>query len=223
MKIKRYYNRKKMVWIVEFVVYEKSRVIQVFEIPPDFYEWVDGQGRFHHPEKGVPYFLGSKMPAGVDPMDIECAKIFEDIRYKMAEVFFEKCLEEHKGEVIADQQEEREKEREKEIRYQRIKEMIQKKKEEWEQKCSSTRGLQCEECHQNLYRDQDDYNRRGGDRRLIRLCWDCGKKNVIRDGKKVRCCNVECEKPVRRNQYTTALYDMCTFCHQKDVKRSSRP
>ncbi len=204
-----------MVWFVEFEVYEVTHTVEVFEVPPDFFEWVDAQGRFHHPQKAVLYFLGKKFPLeSYVGMDIESGRIFEDIRYKMAEAFYGRCLEEHKGLVVKAQVEKEKEKEDKKVRAERILERTRMEKEAWNQKCAADRRYRCEECHENLYRDQTDYIRRGGDRSLIRLCWICARKNITRDGKMVRCSKDGCENPICRNQYTTIPFKLCTVCHQ---------
>lgn len=212
-----------MTWLLVFTIYDKEHLFPLYEIPDDFFDWVNEEGKFDDPEEGVPYFLGKKLPKDFYPESIDSARIYQDIRYKMSDSFFGRCLEEHKGLVEKRKEEERQKAEQAEMRrihhLEQLQEKWRKEKEAWDQKCATTKGLQCEECHRNLWCDQDDYVRRGGERKLIRFCHECSKNQTIQNGKVVRCSNDGCETPVYRNQYTGIPYDICSRCHRRPPGR----
>ena len=214
-----------MVWFVSFIHYSEEYIFRMAEIPPDFFEWVNSDGSIIDPEDGVPHLLGSKMPEEIDcsriyPSQIESGRVFEDIRYRMSESFFGKCLEDHKEVVERAAKATRLKEKERleaqKRGTERKAEERKKTKEAWLKRCKEMAELTCRECSVMLWHDETAFNTDKQKRyfRCPLLCYNCSKKPVSKDGKVVRCEKAGCERTVNRSRYTSRVYETCQGCNR---------
>jgi hypothetical protein len=208
-----------MVWLLEIKTYDGEYQAEIYELPHNFFELVDGRGFIQYPQDNLSLFLTrKKMPRDVfdDVIDydsIVSVRIYKDIRHELAEVFFGRCLEEHKAVAEDEKMRKRDEMVAREAsKKARMKAEAEAKKMAWDKRCSETPGMQCEECRQNLFEDEYYYNCQ---RRLIRLCHGCSRRNVMRNGKIVRCQISGCENPVIRSRFSSKPFKWCTGCYRK--------